>query len=63
MRNGSLGEVKSLCNTARLIDEKTDLCIECLKTDDEITHWSLHSGKEKLWLLEEIERREIPISL
>lgn len=52
-------EVKSPCNELCLIDEKTGLCIGCLRTSGEIASWSTYTIEQKKNVLSKIKDRNI----
>ena len=39
------------------LDEKTNLCIGCLRSSDEIAKWPQLDNKEALQIMEEIKKR------
>lgn len=52
-----MSEIKSPCISVCALDEQ-DVCIGCLRTVEEITHWRGMSEQERAEVMERVRRRQ-----
>jgi predicted Fe-S protein YdhL (DUF1289 family) len=50
--------IQSPCNNKCVLDEKTNICLGCFRTIDEIVRWIHMNNQEKKEVLQNTEKRK-----
>lgn len=51
--------INSPCNSNCKLDQKTNLCLGCFRTMDEILNWVYYKDNEKILVIEKASKRKI----
>ena len=55
-------KVTSPCNNHCIMNSSNNYCDGCLRTIEEIIHWSVYSDEEKKQVLQKVERRKTSLT-